>query len=143
MRAAAFVLAAVLPVAAHAEFRSVGEAAAILYDAPSAKATKLYVVGRNLPVEVIATDGSWVKIRDPFGGLSWVEGKALVPRRTVFVNVPVADIRQRPEMTAPLAFQAQAGVVLELLEPGQTGWARVRHADGATGYVRIGAVWGL
>ena len=147
MRAAALVAtliaASSLPLAAHAEFRSVGEAAAILYDAPSAKATKLYVAGRNLPVEVIATDGAWVKVRDPFGGLSWVEGKALVARRTVFVNAPVADVRSRPEVGAPLAFQAQAGVVLELVEPGQTGWARVRHADGATGYVRIGAVWGL
>lgn len=140
---AALVAALWLPLAAQAEFRSVGEAATILYDAPSVKATKLYVAGRNLPVEVIATDGAWVKVRDPYGGLSWVEGKALVARRTVFVNVPVADVRQRPETAAPLAFQAQAGVVLELLEPGQTGWARVRHADGATGYVRMGAVWGL
>jgi SH3-like domain-containing protein len=143
MRTAVLVLAAALPLAAHAEFRSVGEPAAILYDAPSVKATKLYVAGRNLPVEVIATDGTWVKVRDPFGGLAWIEGKALVPRRTVFVNAPVADVRTRPEGGAPLAFQAQAGVVLELLEPGQTGWARVRHADGASGYVRIGAVWGL
>ena len=57
--------------------------------------------------------------------------------------MPVVDVRQRPENAAPVAFQAQAGVVLELVEPGQTGWARVRHADGATGYVRIGSVWGL
>ena len=60
MRTVALALALVLPIAAHAEFRSVGEAAAILYDAPSVKATKLYVAGRNLPVEVIATVGAWV-----------------------------------------------------------------------------------
>ncbi len=137
------LLAAALPVAARAEFRSIAEAAVVLYDAPSAKATKLYVAGRNLPVEVIATDGAWVKVRDPFGGLSWIEGKALAARRTVFVTVPVADVRQRPEAAAPVVFQAQAGVVLELVEPGQTGWARVRHADGTSGFVRIGAVWGL
>jgi SH3-like domain-containing protein len=143
MRAAAIVAALLLPFAAHAEFRSVGEAAAILYDAPSVKAAKVYVAGRNLPVEVIATDGTWVKVRDPFGGLAWIEGKSLAARRTVFVNAPVADVRSRPEAGAPLAFQAQAGVVLELLESGPSGWARVRHADGASGYVRIGAVWGL
>lgn len=143
MRHALAALAVALPLAAQAEFRSVGEAAAVLYDAPSAKAAKLYVAGRNLPVEVIVTDGAWVRIRDPFGGLSWIEAKALAARRTVFVTVPVADVRQRPEVAAPLVFQAQAGVVLDLVEPGQTGWARVRHPDGASGFVRIGQVWGL
>ena len=143
MRTAALVLALVLSGAARAEFRSVGEAAVVLYDAPSVKAAKLYVAGRNLPVEVIASDGAWVKVRDPFGGLSWIEGKALVARRTVFVNAPVADVRQRPDVTAPLAFQAQAGVVLEVIDVGPSGWARVRHADGASGYVRITQVWGI
>jgi SH3-like domain-containing protein len=143
MRRALAALAVALPLAAQAEFRSIGEAAVVLYDAPSAKAAKLYVAGRSLPVEVIATDGAWVKIRDPFGSLSWIEAKALATRRTVFVTVPVADVRQRPDVAAPLVFQAQAGVVLDLVEPGQTGWARVRHADGASGFVRIGQVWGL
>ena len=143
MRTAALAVALALPLAAQAEYRSIAEAAAVMYDAPSVKAVRLYVAGRNLPVEVIATDGAWVKVRDPFGGLSWVEGKALATRRMVFVNVPIADVRQRPEAAAPLAFQAQAGVVLELVESGTPGWVRVRHADGANGYVRIGQVWGV
>src|SRR5207342_2913882 len=61
MRRALAALAVALPLAAQAEFRSIGEAAAVLYDAPSAKAAKLYVAGRNLPVEVIVTDGAWVR----------------------------------------------------------------------------------
>jgi hypothetical protein len=55
----------------------------------------------------------------------------------------VADVRQRPEDAAPLAFQAQQGVVLDLVEAGVPGWAQVRHADGASGFVRISQVWGL
>jgi SH3-like domain-containing protein len=131
------------PLAAGAEFRSIGEAAVVLYDAPSTRATKLFVASRNLPVEVISTDGAWVKVRDPLGALSWVERKALADKRTVIVTVPVADVRQRAEDGAPLAFQAQQSVVLDLVEPGATGWARVRHADGASGFVRISQVWGL
>jgi SH3-like domain-containing protein len=142
MRAALLVLAVVAPLAAHAEFRSIGEPT-VMYDAPSVRAAKLYVAGRNLPVEVISTDGAWVKVRDPFGGLSWVERKALADRRTVLVTAAVGDVRARPEDAAPLAFQAQAGVVLEVLEVGPSGWARVRHADGASGYVRITQVWGI
>ncbi len=142
MRAALLVLAVAAPLAAHAEFRSIGEPA-VMYDAPSVRASKLYVAGRNLPVEVISTDGAWVKVRDPFGGLSWVERKALAERRTVLVTAAVADVRLRAEDAAPLAFQAQAGVVLEVIEVGPSGWARVRHADGASGYVRITQVWGI
>ena len=142
MRAALLVLAVAAPLAAHAEFRSIGEPA-VMYDAPSVRASKLYVAGRNLPVEVISTDGAWVKVRDPFGGLSWVERKALADRRTVLVTAAVADVRARAEEAAPLAFQAQAGVVLEVIDVGPSGWARVRHADGASGYVRITQVWGI
>jgi SH3-like domain-containing protein len=143
LRAALALAAAVAPLAAGAEFRSIGDAAVVLYDAPSTRATKLYVANRNLPVEVISTDGAWVKVRDPLGALSWVERKALADKRTVIVTAPVADVRQRAEDGAPLVFQAQQSVVLELVEPGATGWARVRHADGASGFVRIGQVWGL
>jgi SH3-like domain-containing protein len=142
MRAALLLLAAAAPLAAQAEFRSFAQAA-VMYDAPSTRANKLYVAGRDLPVEVISTDGAWVKVRDPFGGLSWVEGKVLTERRTVLVTAPVADVRVRAEAAAPLAFQAQAGVVLEVIQVGPLGWVRVRHADGASGYVRITQVWGI
>jgi SH3-like domain-containing protein len=142
MRAALLVLAAAVPLAAYAEFRSIAEAA-VMYDAPSVRAAKLYVAGRSLPVEVISTDGAWVKVRDPFGGLSWVERKALAERRTVLVTAPIADVRLRAEVAAPLAFQAQTGVVLDVIEVGPSGWVRVRHADGASGYVRIAQVWGV
>jgi SH3-like domain-containing protein len=137
------VAAFALPLAASAEFRSIAEAAAVLYDAPSTRSTKLYVASRSLPVEIISTDGAWVKVRDPLGGLAWVEGKALADRRTVIVTVPVADVRQRAEDAAPVVFQAQQNVVLDLVEAGAAGWVRVRHADGATGFVRVSQVWGV
>ena len=143
LRAALVVLALAAPPAALAQFRSIGEAFAVLYDAPSARAPTLYVASRNLPVEVISTDGTWVKVRDPFGGLSWVERKLLADRRTVIVSAAAADVRQRPEDTAPLVFQAQSGVVLEVVEIGATGWVRVRHADGSDGFVRVAQVWGV
>ncbi|MFO1362925.1 MAG: SH3 domain-containing protein [Burkholderiales bacterium] len=143
MRIPLAIVALALPLAAAGEFRSIGEAPAVLYDAPSTRATRLYVASRSLPVEIISTDGAWVKVRDPLGGLAWVERKALADRRTVIVTAPVADVRQRAEDAAPLVFQAQQHVVLELLEVGATGWARVRHADGATGFVRVSQVWGV
>ena len=132
-------------MAAHpaaAQFRSLAEPA-VLYDAPSAKARKLYVASRGTPVEVITSDAGWAKVRDASGELTWVERKVLAETRTVVVSAPVADVRAQPGENAPLAFQAQSGVILELVEAGSTGWVRVRHRDGANGYARIGQLWGV
>jgi hypothetical protein len=53
-----------------------------------------------------------------------------------------AEARQRPEDGAPATFAAAQNVVLELVEVAPNGWLRVRHADGATGFVRAAQVWG-
>ncbi len=140
---AALVCALGAAAASAADFRSVGEAGAVMYDAPSVKAKKLYVVSADYPVEVIVNDGPWVKVRDASGELSWLERKSLADRRIVMVTAPVAEVRASPADQAPVVFRAQQGVALQLAEIGSNGWARVRHRDGRSGYVRIGQVWGL
>jgi SH3-like domain-containing protein len=143
MRAAALALAAVLGAPAlAADFRSVQEAAAVLYDAPSRAATPLYVVSRHYPLEVIVDLEAWVKVRDHAGALAWIEKKSLWEKRMVLVTAASAEARVRPEESAPLAFSAAQNVALELLETVPGGWLRVRHADGASGFVRATLVWG-
>lgn len=128
--------------ASAADFRSVQENAAVLYDAPSRQATPLFVVSRGYPLEVIVNLEAWVKVRDHAGALTWVEKKLLSDRRTLLVTVPVAEARQRPEDAAPPVFTAAQNVALDLIEVAPNGWLRVRHSDGATGFVRAAAVWG-
>jgi SH3-like domain-containing protein len=125
-----------------AEFRSVQENVAVLYDAPSRAATPLYVVQRNYPLEVIVNLEAWVKVRDHAGALTWIEKKSLGEKRTLLVTGASAEARQRPEDSAPAAFAAAQNVALDLVEVAPNGWLRVRHADGATGYVRASQVWG-
>jgi SH3-like domain-containing protein len=142
VRAALIALLALAGPAAAAEFRSVQESAAVLYDAPSRAATPLYVVSRHYPLEVVVNLEAWAKVRDHTGALSWVEKKALGEKRMVLVTAPSAEARVRPEDGAPLAFSAAQNVALELLEVAPNGWLRVRHADGASGYLRSSLVWG-
>lgn len=142
MRFAAFVLGCLMSFGAAAEFRSIAQNAAILYDSPSMRGAKLYVVSRDLPVEIISTDGTWVKVRDPNGELAWIERTALSNKRTVIVMAGVADVRRNPDSQSPVVFSAQQGVVLELQDNKTPGWLHVRHADGSMGYVRLNQVWG-
>jgi len=138
----AALLTAVAGAASAGDYRSVAEPA-VLYDAPSVRANKLYVMGRQVPVELIASDGTWAKVRDAAGDLAWIEKSVLSEKRTVVVSAPVADIRAKPDAESPLAFQAQQGVLLELLDLDAIGWVHVRHRDGASGYVRLSEVWGV
>jgi len=128
--------------ASAADFRSVQDNVAVLYDAPSRQATPLYVVSRSYPLEVIVNLEAWVKVRDHAGALSWIEKKALGDKRMVLVTAPAAEARQHAEDAAPTVFSASQNVALELIEIAPNGWLRVRHSDGASGFVRASAVWG-
>jgi SH3-like domain-containing protein len=140
--AALLALAAALPAAA-VEFRSVGERAAILYDAPSLKADRIFVASRGHPFEVLVKLDQWTKVRDSGGEVAWVENKSLGDRRTAQVSVPVADVRAAPDAKSALVFEAYKQVLLEVLEPAADGWVKVRHRDGQQGYARAAHLWGV
>ena len=133
-----------------AEFRSIGDTAAVLYDAPSGKSKPLFVLGRDTPLEVIVPLGGWVKVRDYGGTIGWVDQKLLTDRHTVVVRVPVAEVFAEPDQASALVFRAEQGVLLELAEPATTaattatpGWVAVRHRDGQAGFIRLAQIFGL
>jgi len=129
--------------AAHAlEFKSVGSAPAVLYDAPSAKGRKVFVAPRGMPVEVVLTYGAWTKVRDAAGDLAWVETKFLTPKRNVVVTAAGARVRENAGDSASIVFTADRGVLLDLVETSPAGWVKVRHRDGQGGFVRAAEVWG-
>lgn len=135
---------------AAAEYRSIGDAAVVLYDAPSAKAKPLFVLGRDTPLEVIVPVEGWSKVRDAGGTIGWVERKALADKRTLVVRVPLAEVRANPDDSAALVFRAEQNVLLDLAESASSaattavpGWVKVRHRDGQVGFVRITQVFGL
>lgn len=142
----ALLLSSLLMIHGHAlasmEFFSIADSAAIMYDAPSLKAGKVFVASRYLPVEAIVKVEGWVKVRDSGGGLAWVEEKALSSMRYVIVTATQAGAYQSTDTGSTLIFEALQNVVMEWLEPAMNGWVKVRHRDGQTGYVRTHQVWG-
>jgi len=140
-RLALVALLASVPVYA-ADYVSVAENAAVLYDAPSLKAKKLFVASRFLPLEQVVVLDNWVKVRDASGSLAWIEKRVLSNRRFVSVSAPMAALRQEPGDQTVVIAQVKQRVALERLENTGTGWLKVRHQDGATGYLRSSEVWG-
>ncbi|MET0471923.1 MAG: SH3 domain-containing protein [Xanthobacteraceae bacterium] len=128
--------------ASAADYRSVGEGPAVAVDAPSARGKKVYVYSAGYPLEVIIQLDGWTKVRDAAGEFAWVEDKAFGERRTVLVRLSIAEVRQAPEDSAPVAFQAEQNVVLELLEQPVPGWVKVRLRDGQTGFIKLSQIWG-
>jgi SH3-like domain-containing protein len=127
--------------AAAGEFRSVADNAVVLYDAPSVKAKKLYVVSLGYPVEIVVTVEGWSKVRDASGELTWIESRHLADRRTVLVKAALAPVRESADDKAAVVFQAQQDVVLDLIEVAGP-WLRVRHRDGQAGYLSAAQAWG-
>jgi SH3-like domain-containing protein len=143
LRLAALLTLSLSALAAHAfDFKAIGATPTIMYDAPTQKGIKRFIAPAGMPVEVVHVSGSWSKVRDASGDMSWVESKALGTKHTVVVTVPNAKVRARAEDAAPLVFSADKGVLLEIAEPVASGWIKVRHRDGQSGFVRMSEVWG-
>ena len=130
-------------VASAIDYRSINVPAAILYDAPSQQGKKLYLIKAQTPVEVVVRLDGWSKVRDAEGTLAWVEARNVSERRTLVVTSPRAEIRQMDKPEASVLAELDKWVAVEFIEPASPGWAKVRHRDGATGYVRSTQVWGL
>jgi SH3-like domain-containing protein len=126
------------------DFKSVGQAPAILYDAPSHNSRKLYIAPRAMPLEVVLTYAEWAKVRDAQGDMAWTELSALSARRSVVVQAGATTLHAEPNDRAPQLMTAARGVLLELVDPNPSAaWVRVRHRDGITGFVKTADIWGI
>ncbi|OYY02168.1 MAG: hypothetical protein B7Y72_08575, partial [Mehylophilales bacterium 35-46-6] len=75
--------------------------------------------------------------------ISWIEAKNLGAKRTVMVVVNNAEIRAEASTTSPLLATLDKDVVLELADAKlSSGWLKVKHRDGVTGFILVTAVWG-
>jgi len=125
------------------EYKNIGASPVIMYDAPSTRGQKLFIAPRGMPVEVVINYGAWSKVRDFAGDLSWIESKQLTDRKNIVIRNINAKIRQNADDSADVVFSADKGVLLELVDTVIPGWVKVKHTDGATGFVKLSDVWGV
>lgn len=139
-----FVLMQIPLTASALDFRSVAVPKAILYDAPSVSAKKVLLLSQSYPVEIVVNLGDWLKVRDAQGAMHWVEAEQLSTKRSVMVIKSQTEMRAKPDAAADLVATIDKDVVLELVEAkANQGWLKVKHRDGATGYILISSTWGF
>jgi len=124
------------------EFLSISSNSAIMYDAPSLKAEKLFIVNAYFPVQVLVKVEGWTKVKDSSDTIAWIENKFLTERRYVIVTAPLANIHQSADIHSPILFQVQKDVVIELLDSSTTDWVQIRLQNGQMGYIRSNQIWG-
>jgi SH3-like domain-containing protein len=139
--AAALLLFVACHTAAASEYVSVADPA-ILYDANSLKAKKLFVATRYLPLKKIVELEGWLKARDSSGAVFWIEKRNVSDKRYVVVTAATASVRSTWDNNSPVVFTAPRQLGLEWLGNVGAGWVKVRHRDGESGYLKSSEVWG-
>jgi SH3-like domain-containing protein len=66
----------------------------------------------------------------------------LAAKHNVMVTAANAKIHAAAQDASPVVFTADKNVLLEVAEPAASGWLKVKHRDGQSGYVKITEVWG-
>ena len=124
------------------DFRSAATHGVILYDTPNDQGRKVFVISKGTPLELLAEQGQWLRVRDQGGSLAWVHKQDVSLVRTLQVVKPTTVYREANAKSAPV-FRATSGLLLNQLENTKSGWIKVKHRDGAIGFIRIEDVWGL
>ncbi len=113
---------------------------------PSTSDPIIWELGKGFPLKVVGSKGSWYKVSDFENDVGWIY-KNLVSRKPhliVKVNKNSKDqinIRSGPGTTYQVVGKAQYGVVFETLQR-KSGWVKVRHETGLTGWIKRSLLWG-
>jgi SH3-like domain-containing protein len=113
---------------------------------PSTSDPIIWELGKGFPLKVVGSKGSWYKVSDFENDVGWIY-KNLVSRKPhliVKVNKKSKDqinIRSGPGTAYQVVGKAQYGVVFETLQR-KSGWVKVRHETGFTGWIKRSLLWG-
>lgn len=95
----------------------------------------------GMPLRVTAEHENWRRVEDAEGMGGWVHYALLSGVRSALVTVDLAEFRMKPDGGAPLAFQAERGVVGRILKC-ESDWCRMNVA-GEKGWIEKTALWGV
>jgi SH3-like domain-containing protein len=95
----------------------------------------------GMPLRVTAEHEHWRRVEEAEGMGGWVHYALLSGVRTVLVTQDMAEFHDRADLAAPVAFQAEMGVIGRLMECNPD-WCRV-NIQGEKGWALKTALWGV
>ena len=144
--AATLLLATVGPAAAQSDvelpyWASISVDEARMRKGPSPDVPVIWEYRRkDLPVKVIARFETWRKIEDPDGTRGWMAARLLSRTRTAIVTGGIRPMREEPNLSAAVAYRAEAGGVGRITDC-KDGWCRI-DVGGRKGWIETDHIWG-
>jgi SH3-like domain-containing protein len=130
-----------IPVACAAKMVSIAKDEAHLRSGPSLKNEVKWVLGEGFPLQVIKSQGKWLKVKDFENDVGWVYAPLTTSTPHMIVKKKLVNIRSGPGEKYKVTGQARYGVVFRTLERTRS-WVKVKHESGKTGWVASRLLWG-
>jgi SH3-like domain-containing protein len=133
-------------ISLHAEMLSVKGDMVHLRSGPGKKYSIKWEYSSGFPVEIIDRKGDWLKVKDFENDTGWMHKSLLVNKAQTIVRAnrnkdEKINIRNGPGSTNKIVGMAYYGVVFRILGH-QTGWVKVQHESGLTGWISSNLLWG-
>lgn len=129
------------PPAAAQEMVSVDRPKVNMRSGPGTNYSTLWELGQGYPLMVVGRKGDWLKVRDFENDEGWLYRPLVAKKPHMIVKAQIVNIRNSPNTKARIVGKAKYGVVLQTQERG-SGWVKVRHENGLTGWVARSLLWG-
>ena len=118
-----------------------------LRSGPGTKYTAKWQYGDGYPLKIVTQKGKWLKVTDFENDSGWIFKKYIskTPHMIVKVNKGKKrkiNIRSGPGTKFKVVGQAYYGVVFETVMQ-KSGWAKVKHESGLTGWIKRSLLWGF
>ncbi|MFZ5799167.1 MAG: peptide-binding protein [Desulfobulbus sp.] len=143
---ALFFLLTVMAWNSQAEMLSITGNEINMRSGPGTNYRVLWTLGQGFPLKVLKSSGDWYRVSDFEGTIGWVHRSVVgkTPHMIVKTNKNTKkqiNIRSGPGTNFKVVAKAHYGVVLKTLEQ-KSGWVKVEHEQGVTGWVHRNLLWG-
>jgi SH3-like domain-containing protein len=109
-------------------------------EGPGTQYARLWTVGRDFPLEVIARRGRWLKTRDFLDSEGWIFAPLTDARPSAIVQADEARVRSGPGLSHQVRFLATWGESFRVLSQ-QDEWVKIDDPDNGRGWIHESLVW--